>query len=92
MASKSISKSTCFFNLDWCNNYFNRRIVFNEKSMRNISKLFKIQFILKAIPLIAVLIISGFLFYHLKQDKDPSIPTSALLNKKVPEIESSDLL
>ena len=60
--------------------------------MRNISKLFKIQFILRAIPLIAVLIISGFLFYHLKQDKDPSIPTSALLNKKVPEIESSDLL
>ena len=60
--------------------------------MKNIKKLFKIQIVLKVMPLIGIFIISGFLFYYLKQDKDPSIPASALLNKKVPEIESGDLL
>ena len=60
--------------------------------MKNIKKLFKIQIVLKIMPLIGIFIISGFLFYYLKQDKDPSIPASALLNKKIPEIESGDLL
>ena len=60
--------------------------------MRNIKKLFKVQIILKIIPLVVIFIISGFLFYYLNLDKDPSIPTSALLNKKMPEIKSNDLL
>ena len=60
--------------------------------MKNIKKLFKVQIILKVIPLVVIFIISGFLFYYLNLDKDPSIPTSALLNKEVPEIKSNDLL
>ena len=65
----------------------------NKKSMRNIIKLLRsFKFILQITPLIGIFIISGFLFYYLKQEKDPSMPTSALLNKKVPEIKSSDLL
>ena len=60
--------------------------------MRNIIKLLRIKFILQITPLIGIFIISSFLFYYLKQEKDPSMPASALLNKKVPEIKSSDLL
>ena len=43
------------------------------------------------IPLIITIIIFLSFLYFLFQDKDPSVPQSALLNKKVPEFQSTDL-
>ena len=60
--------------------------------MKNVIKLLKIQIILQIIPLLGLFVISSFLFYYLSQNKDPSIPSSALLNKKVPEFQTHDLL
>ena len=44
------------------------------------------------LPLIFTVIIFGFLLYFLTQDKNPSNPPSALLNKQMPKFESNDLI
>lgn len=44
-----------------------------------------------SLPIIVTFTISYFLLVYLMQNKDPNIPPSALLNKKVPEIELINL-
>ena len=44
------------------------------------------------IPFILTFLIFIIFLYFLLQEKDPSIPPSALLNKKVPKFESTNLL
>ena len=44
------------------------------------------------IPLIFTFFIFIFLLYFLIQDKNPSIPQSALINKNIPKFQANDLL
>tara|TARA_B110000014_G_C19958239_1_gene495896 strand:+ start:238 stop:765 length:528 start_codon:yes stop_codon:yes gene_type:complete len=44
------------------------------------------------IPLIFTFFIFIIFLYFLIQDKDPSVPQSALMNKNVPQFEANDLL
>ena len=44
------------------------------------------------LPLFFTIIIFSFLLYFLIQDKNPSNPPSALLNKQMPKFQSNDLI
>ena len=69
--------------MDWFIYYNYRRFIIFKKQ--------KIK-IIATIPLLTILIIFGFFLYILIQGKDPSIPTSALLNKKLPNFQTINLL
>ena len=45
-----------------------------------------------SLPIILIIIIGIFLLIFILQDKDPSIPPSALIDKDIPEIVIEDLL
>ena len=65
------------------NNYGIWWIFIFKKIMKNI---------IYKIPLIFTFFIFIILLYFLIQDKNPSIPQSALINKNIPKFQANDLL
>ncbi|MBI29001.1 MAG: Thiol:disulfide interchange protein DsbE [Alphaproteobacteria bacterium MarineAlpha5_Bin11] len=54
--------------------------------------LLKLNAYILLIPFVILFLVCTFLVYYLLEDKDPSAPPSALLNKKIPNFYVEDLI